>query len=96
MLANEPLDLTELVARKPSISFQLNGVEPELRFVSVSTYVNVRRFVQDIVRVEVKLIRTDSENRRHAGIKITYRACVRAIMKTSIRGQTDHTGTNDH
>jgi hypothetical protein len=45
MLSNELFDLSELVAGKSSVSFQLHRVEPELRFVSVSTYMDVRWFV---------------------------------------------------
>lgn len=84
MFANEPFDLSELVSRKSSISFQLDWIEPELCFVSVPAYMNVRGLVQDIVRVEIELIRTDSKNRRHASVKITYRECVRAITKIPI------------
>ena len=94
MFANELFDLSKLVARKSPVPFQLNRIEPELRLVSISAHVNVRRFVQDIMRIEIKLVRPDSKNCRHVSVKITYKRRDRAITKM-IRAQTGRTGTND-
>ena len=60
MFADEILDFSELVSREPPVAFQFNGIEPELGFVLIPSNVNVRRFVQYVIRVEVKFVRPNA------------------------------------
>jgi hypothetical protein len=79
VLAYESFNCAKFVPGKTPVPFQLDGVEPELGFVPVSSNVDVRRLVEDVIRVEVEPIWPNSKDSGHVQINPTYRKRVRAI-----------------
>jgi hypothetical protein len=59
------LDLPQLVGGDALVSRELNRIQPEFALTVRGSYVNVRRLIA-LVRVKVKPILPDSQNRRHS------------------------------
>jgi hypothetical protein len=69
MLPDESLDLGHLTAIEAIVRAQLNGHEPELRFVTRGLHMNVRRFPA-LVAKEEELIPADAQDYWHSTIPI--------------------------
>lgn len=64
MVTEEPLEASDLGARKPSVTLQPDGVKPKLRQLIVVFDMHMRRLIT-ISGVKKEAVRTDSENCWH-------------------------------
>jgi len=78
VLEYQPFDLTNRYRRNTLISRQPDWVEPEFAFAIRRFDMDMWRFVA-LVRIKVKSIRTDTQNRWHGKIMPRFQALVNSL-----------------